>query len=103
MYARVTLLEIDPVRTDVASAVALFREHVLPDVRRQPGYAGVYVLATEEGKGLLLSLWETPEEADAQAGSGWYAETLSEHMTLFRSPPGRERYEVVVADVPVTV
>jgi len=101
MYARVTLLEIDPVRTSVDAAVELFRERILPVVREQEGNEGVYVLATEEGKALLISLWDTPEAADAQAESGWYAETLSEHLTLFRSPPGRERYEVVVADLPV--
>jgi len=84
----------------VQAAVELFREQVLPELREQPGYEGVVVLATEDGRGLLLSLWDTLEAADAQAESGWYADALSKHMTLFRSPPGRERYEVVVADLP---
>jgi hypothetical protein len=101
MYARVTLLEIDPVRTTVESAVELYREHVLPSLLEQAGFQGVYVMATEEGKGLVLSLWSNADAADVSASSGWYANVLGEHMTLFRSPPGRERYEVMLAELPV--
>ena len=101
MYARVTLLEIDPLRTDVDTAAGLFRDAVLPQVREQPGYRGVYVLATDEGKALLVSLWDTAESADAQSDSGWYAAELERYVTLFRAPPGRERYQVVLSDLPV--
>jgi hypothetical protein len=38
VYSRVTLLEIDTVRIDLDSALELFRERVLPQVREQPGY-----------------------------------------------------------------
>lgn len=100
MYARVTLLEIDTLRVPMVDAVGVFEAEVLPSLREQDGYRGVYVLTTEEGKGILLSLWDTPEAAEAGAGSGWYAETLEQYMTLFRSSPGRERYEVALADAP---
>jgi hypothetical protein len=100
MYARVTLLEIDPVRIDPHAAVELFERQVLPVVREQPGYEGCYVLANEEGKGILISLWETEEAAATEGGSGIYSELLGRYVTLFRSPPGRERYEVAVADLP---
>jgi hypothetical protein len=101
MFARLTLLEIDTLRVDVDSAVALFRREVLPDLSRQPGYAGVLVLTTPTGGAALLSLWETAEAAEAHARTGFYAEALDRYMTMFRSPPGRERYEVAYAELPL--
>jgi heme-degrading monooxygenase HmoA len=100
MFARVTLLEVDTLRVDMEVAVDLFRQTVLPRLRELDGYEGVYVLTTPEGRALLLTLWDSEEAAEAQAETGFYAEQLQEHMTLFRAPPGRERYEVAVADVP---
>jgi heme-degrading monooxygenase HmoA len=100
MYARVTLLEIDTVRASLDEGLEVFVEHVLPDLRRQPGYAGVYVLTTPEGKALLMSLWESDEDADASTPHGFYPEQLARHATLFRAPPGRERYEVSFAEAP---
>ena len=99
MYSRVTLLEIDVVRMDMADAVALFEREVLPALREQDGYAGVYVLVTDEGKGLIMSLWET--EAAADAASAFATGALERHTMLFRAPPGRQHYRVAVADLPV--
>ena len=98
MFARVTQLEIDTLRTSIDDALDLFRGEVLPALRQEPGYRGVYVLTTDAGKAALVSFWDTAEHARADAESGFYAETLSAHVTLFRSPPGRERYEVRLAD-----
>ena len=103
MYARVTQLEIDPIRCDVDTALELFRREVVPTLEQQEGFAGVLVLATPDGKGLLASLWETEEAADASDTRGFYAQVLDLYVTLFKAPPGRERYEVVYADVPSLV
>lgn len=100
MYARTTQLEIDTLRMSMDSAIDMFEEAVLPDLRRQPGFRGVYVCATPEGKALLVSFWESEEAADASAEVGWYSQTLERFATLFRSAPGRERYEVRVAVPP---
>ena len=59
MYSRVLLLEIDTVRVDVEEATQLFRASVLPALRTREGFEGALVLATPEGKGLILTLWET--------------------------------------------
>jgi len=99
MYSRVTLLEIDTLRTSVEEALGLFTERVLPGLHELDGYEGVLVLATPEGKGIIVSLWETREAADAAAG--FAAGELERNMTLFTAPPGREHYEVVFADLPV--
>jgi heme-degrading monooxygenase HmoA len=100
MYARVTLLEIDTMRAPVAAAVAQFEREVLPELQAQDGYRGVLVLATPEGKAALLSMWDTEEQANVGGMTGFYAETLARYVTLFAAPPGRERYEVMVVDVP---
>jgi len=102
MIARVTLAEIDVVRMGVDDAVTVFRESVIPALREQDGYEGVYVLLSDEGKVLALTFWETEEAADAGiAGSrSFYAEQIAKFVTLYRSPPGREMYNVVLADAP---
>ena len=100
MYARVTLLEIDTVRTSVADALEQFRTQTLPRLRRQTGYRGVWALATAEGRALLMSLWDTEAEADIEGDHDFYGEELGRFATLFRSPPGREEYQVLLVDQP---
>jgi heme-degrading monooxygenase HmoA len=102
MVARVTLAEIDAVRMSVESAVDLFRESVVPALREQEGFEGVYVLLSDTGKVLALTFWESEEAADAGiAGSrSFYAEQVGKFVTLYRSAPGREMYDVVLADAP---
>jgi hypothetical protein len=41
MHARVTLLEIDTLRTSMTDALERFRSETLPRLRVQPGYLGV--------------------------------------------------------------
>lgn len=100
MFARLTLLEIDTMRISVDSAVELFQQAILPNLQEQAGYAGVVVLSTPTGNGALLSFWESAEAAEAGAPTGWYSETLEKYMTMFKTPPGRERYEVAFAELP---
>src|SRR4030067_201068 len=50
MYSRVTLLEIDTMRIDTAGAVELFRKQILPRLREQEGFLGVYVMGAPEGR-----------------------------------------------------
>jgi hypothetical protein len=101
MFARVTMLEVDPLRIDIEDAVALFRRDVYPELREQPGYEGAYVLTTPEGHALLVTFWATGEDAEAHAADGFYSETLSRFAMLFSSPPGRDRYLVAFEDAPL--
>jgi heme-degrading monooxygenase HmoA len=102
MIARVTLAEIDPVRISVERASRLFEDSVVPALRDQDGYEGAYVLLSDQGKVLALTFWES--DAAAQAGlqgtQSFYVEQVEKFVTLYRSPPGREMYDVVVADAP---
>jgi heme-degrading monooxygenase HmoA len=102
MVARATVAEIDAVRMSVAQAVELFRESVLPALREQEGYEGVYVLLSDEGKALVLTFWEDDEAVDAglAGGRSFYTEQVEKFVTIYRSPPGRETYRVALADAP---
>ena len=85
MYARVTLLEIDTLRTALPQALELFRAHTLERLQQQTGYCGVWVLATPDGKGLLMSLWETRAQAHAEGDHYHYS------CLLYTSPSPRDR------------
>jgi heme-degrading monooxygenase HmoA len=101
MIARATMAEVDAVRMPVGEAVALFRESVLPALRGQDGFEGAYVLLSPEGKALVLTFWADEETAAAGLASGFYREQVAKFMTVFGSGPGRDTYEVVIADAPV--
>lgn len=102
MVARVTLAELDVVRMRLEDATELFKESVVPALREQDGYQGVYVLLSPEGKVLAITFWESEEAAEAgiAGGRSFYAQQIEKFVTLYRSPPGREHYEVVLADAP---
>ena len=98
MFSRVVQLEIDPMRIGSDEATELFAAQVLPGLREQIGYEGAIALITPEGKGLIATFWET--EDAAKDASGFSSQQLERFMTIFRAPPGREVYEVAVADLP---
>ncbi len=100
MFARVTLVEIDPVRMSVPAAVELFKRDVEPDMRAQSGFEGVYVLTTPDGKAMVISLWSTKDAVESSNASGYYNTQLAKFGTVFRAPPGREQYEVALAETP---
>jgi len=100
MVARVTLAEIDTMRTRLDEAVEVYRQSVLPAQRAQDGYEGGYALATPEGKALTITFWRDEEAAEAGLATGFYGEQVEKFVTIFRAAPGRESYDVVVADPP---
>jgi heme-degrading monooxygenase HmoA len=104
MVARVTLAEIDPVRQSPSRAIERFQSELIPALHEQEGYEGCYVLLSEEGKVLVLSLWASDEAARATQLSGFYQDQIEKlsDVVLYRASPGREAYDVVVADAPVT-
>jgi heme-degrading monooxygenase HmoA len=101
MVARVTLAEVDTVRMRLETMIERFKESVVPAQREQPGYCGCYVLTTPEGKALVLTLWEDAEAAEASLTGGHYERQLEKFVTVYRAPPGRDAYDVVIADAPV--
>jgi len=100
MFARITLFEIDTVRISLDEVLEQFKELIVPEVRKQEGYQGMYVMRTPEGKGVIMSLWASEEAAVAGVTSGYYDEQVAKFVAVFRAPPGREHYEVVIAEAP---
>jgi len=98
VYSRVTPLELDTVRVPADEALALFKSEVVPRLHEQAGYEGVLVLLTPEGKGMLVTMWASEE--DATASAAFAAGELERFMMFFKAPPGREHYEVVFAEMP---
>ena len=99
MFARVTLFEIDTLRISLDDALARFKELIMPEMQKQEGYEGAYLMRTMEGKGLLMTLWTSEEAASIGLTSGYYDEQVAKFVALFRAPAGREHYEVVLAEV----
>jgi len=102
MFSRVTLFEIDTLRIRVDAALEQFKVLVVPEMKKQEGYEGVYVMATPEGKGLIMTLWASKEAAEAGVESGYYDEQIAKFVALFRAPAGREHYEVIFTEAPGT-
>ena len=103
MVARATLAEVDVVRVSLADAVEIFRSSVLPTLHEQDGYEGAYVLTTPEGKAMVMTFWESEATAEAGVESGFYAEQVQKFVTVYKTSPGRELYDVAVADVPAAI
>jgi len=99
MHARVTLFEIDTLRIGLDDALQLFKQRVLPRLHQQPGCVGVIALDTPEGKGMLISFWDTAEAASASVETGFYEEQVAEFTMFLRQPPGREHYEVIFQEI----
>jgi heme-degrading monooxygenase HmoA len=91
---------MDLTNVGVEQALERYKALVLPDLRLQPGYQGLYVLLNPEGKGLLMTLWDSEEAADAGIKSGYYDRQVAKLITLFKEPPGREHYQVVYSELP---
>ena len=97
MFARATMFEIDTLRASVEDATRLFDEQVAPLIEQQPGFAGMYVMLTPEGKGMVLTLWANEQAAQSGVESGYYEEQIARFVTFVRQAPGREHYEVIRA------
>jgi hypothetical protein len=99
MVARVTLAEVDVVRQSLGELVEFYKESVLPAQHARDGYEGGYVLTTPEGKALVMTFWRDDTAAEAGMVSGFYGEQVQKFVTVFKAAPGRETYDVAVADV----
>jgi hypothetical protein len=86
-------------RIGLPDAIEMFKERVLPRLRGRPECSGVMALATADGKGMLLSFWDTAEAAEEALTSGFYDKQIAAFTLFLRQPPGREHYEVVVDEM----
>jgi heme-degrading monooxygenase HmoA len=102
MYARVTVLEWKEgqEREGVEETIHILRESVLPEARKQHGFKDFLVLRDQAaGSILVITLWETQADLEANEASGYYHKQLEKLTSLFpfyATLPYRHVYEVVV-------
>jgi heme-degrading monooxygenase HmoA len=97
VFARITTYEGRSERLDEFRQAMI--EHVMPALRRLPGFQGIFFLADRQsGKLLAVALWETEESMNASEDSAYWfraygAETSNERLT------GVERYQVILSEL----
>jgi len=97
MFARLTIIQVKIEQIDEASK--LFNESVVPMFKSQQGYQGGFFLADRKsGKCICVSLWDSEKDAISNEQSLLYQEQLVKFMDLFKAPPIREGYDVLVQD-----
>ena len=83
------------------SAQTAFERAVVPEMRKQNGYEGCYVLRTPKGGGMLVMLWEDRDSALAAERSGPFAEQMQALIPLLgKTTADAQRYDVAFADHP---
>jgi heme-degrading monooxygenase HmoA len=93
MYARLTRLQVRLERFD--HSINIFKESVLPALRKQLGFRGIFLFTNSKtGEGLTLSLWNSEEDAIESEKNHYYQEQLVKVMGFLTAPPVREGYEV---------
>jgi heme-degrading monooxygenase HmoA len=95
MYARMTIMMIQPDRID--EAVAIYKKSVVPAAKKQKGFRGVCLLKdVQTGKGISVTFWKSERDAMANEESLYYQEQLAKFLEIFSGPPIKEGYDVVV-------
>ena len=99
MVARVTLAEVDAVRMSIDAALELYRASVIPGAARAGRLRGLLRPHDARGQGAgadVLGATRRPPMPGSRAATT--REQVEKFVTFFRSPPGRETYDVGVAD-----
>src|ERR687889_2161346 len=93
MHAGVVSVRLEPGKAQQAAQI--YQDSVVPELRQMRGFAGGYVLTNDEtGKGYILGLWETEEDARTFESGGAYQEQAAKFGEFPTAPPSREVYAV---------
>ncbi len=95
MVARVTTVQVKP--EDVAQAVRLFDESVMPAAEQEEGFMGALLLTREDGRALVIDLCDTVEHMRANEHSGFYQTQITKFAGKIIARPSRAFYDVAVA------
>lgn len=97
MHVRIVTVQI---RSDKASGlVDIFRNALLPELRRQPGFRGARLLTdAESGRAVMETSWDTQADLQTTEASGWFREQLARFQPVLSAPPDTARYEVSVLE-----
>ena len=95
MYARVLMAQPEPGKTD--ELIQLIRDSVIPEVKQEVGFKGLLLLNERAtGRGISITLWETPVDLRASETSGYLQQQLSKVASLLTEPPEIGVYEVSI-------
>ena len=95
MVARVTHVKVKP--DDVAEAVRLFDESVIPAAEQEAGFMGALLLTRDDGRALVVDLCDTVEHMRANERNGFYQTQVAKFANKLVDRPSREFYDVAVA------
>jgi hypothetical protein len=95
MVARVTRVQVNP--EDIAEAVGLFDESVVPAAEQEEGFLGALLLVRPDGHALAIDLCDTREHMAANERSGFYQSQVAKFAGKIVGRPSREVYDVPVA------
>ena len=95
MHARVVSMEVLPM--NVAEAVRIYRDSVVPAAKEEQGFMGALLLTDDyTGESVSISMWKSEDDMHASEASGFYHRKLDQLDALFISPPVRKHYEVSI-------
>ena len=78
--------------------VAFYRDSILPTLKQQKGFRGLYWLADHKtAKYTVITLWETEDDMVATETSGLLQEVITKFAEFVAAPPAIERYEVALS------
>lgn len=102
MHATVLSFTVDFRGDDFDTAQTAFERAVVPEMRKQNGYEGCYVLRTSKGEGMLVMLWEDRDAALAAERPGPFFDQMQALIPLLgKTTADAQRYDVAFADHPV--
>ena len=102
MYASVTEFTIPHFGDDFEVAQEAFERNVVPELRKHNGYEGSYLMETDRGEGVLITLWEDEAAANASESDGPLADQIEEFLPLLgKINRAAKRFVVGFADHPV--
>src|SRR5215212_5597576 len=93
MHAGVVSVRLQPGK--VEEAAQIYQDSVAPELRQMRGFQAGYVLTNAQtGKGYIIGLWDTQEDAQSFESSGTFREQAAKFEDVLDGPPSREVYEV---------
>ena len=101
MYATILNFTVDFRGDDFDNAQVAFERTVVPEMRKQNGYEGCYVLRTAKGGGMLVMLWEDRASALAAERPGPFTNQMQALIPMLgKTTADAQRYDVAFADHP---
>ncbi len=94
MYAKVTNIKFP---SGMRAEVVRVAQGLAPILRGQRGFEGLQVLTDpNEGEGIIVSFWETEDDAKASEASSSYIGQMSMMSSFLYEPLAPKTYEVSV-------